>query len=245
MATLHEVQIDYIKRWNKNAKQHFMDGDYDWVASLVEKAGAQRVLEIGCGVGYSTLALANRGVKTLSIDPIPEAIYETNKRLKEIGILAGCLDEDKQADVLLKQADAIEDYRNVNQYTKSIDLILICNPGGKLTDDLTERELEMLHWGSYPDVQMKEETVPSLHKWAVLFAGARLAKESKKKLIIIDRGSIEEVEPILEILQTITGMRGIGKTSREIKRAPADGVQLDGEKTGQMFWIAGLYEPII
>ena len=56
MATLHDAQKDYINRWKKNAEQHFKDGDYDWVASLVEKSGAQRILEIGCGVGYSTLA---------------------------------------------------------------------------------------------------------------------------------------------------------------------------------------------
>ena len=43
MATLHEAQDDYIKRWKKNAEQHFNDCDYDWVASLVAKAGAQRI----------------------------------------------------------------------------------------------------------------------------------------------------------------------------------------------------------
>lgn len=58
---------DYIKRWKKNTKQHFKDGDYEWVASLVEKSGAKRIIEIGCSVGYSTLALANRGVQVLSI----------------------------------------------------------------------------------------------------------------------------------------------------------------------------------
>ena len=47
------------------------------MASLIVNFGAQRVLEIGCGVGYSTLALANKGIQALSIDPILEAIEET------------------------------------------------------------------------------------------------------------------------------------------------------------------------
>ena len=89
LATLHEAQEDYIKHWKKNAEQHFRDGDYDWVASLAEKSGTQRILEIGCGVGYSTLALANRGIQALSIDPIPEAIDETSKLLESFGISVG------------------------------------------------------------------------------------------------------------------------------------------------------------
>ena len=243
MATLHEAQEDYIKHWKKNAEQHFKDGDYDWIASLVEKSGAQRILEIGCGVGYSTLALANRGIQALSIDPIPEAIDETSKLLESFGISVGILGDGTKPGMLLKQADAIEDYSIVSEYTQWIDLILICNPGGKLESDLTENELEMLHWGKYSDDQMKEETVPSLHKWAVIIAAGRLAKENNKKLVIVDRGSIEELESVLDIIQISTGMRGIGRASREIKDAPEGGIQLDGRNAGQLFWGAGLYEP--
>lgn len=243
MATLHEAQDDYIKRWKKNAEQHFNDCDYDWVASLVAKAGAQRILEVGCGVGYSTLALANRGIQALSIDPIPEAITETRKLLETFGISVGILGEGTKPGMLLKQIDVIENYRDVSEYTEWIDLILICNPGGKLETDLTKSEVEMLHWGRYSDEQMKEETAASLHKWAVLIAAARLAKENKKKLVIVDRGSVEELESVLDIMQISTGMRGVGRASREIKNAPEDGIQLDGRKAGQLFWGAGLYEP--
>lgn len=148
MSTIHEAQEDYIKRWRKNSEQHFYDGDYNWVASLVEKAGGQRIIEIGCGVGYSTLALANRGIQALSIDPIPEAIDETRKLLESYGISVGILGEGTKPGMLLKQADVIEDYGVISGYTQWIDLILICNPGGKLESDLTKNELNMLHWGN-------------------------------------------------------------------------------------------------
>lgn len=242
MTTLHEAQDDYIKHWKKNAEQHFKDGDYDWVASLVEKSGAQRVVEIGCGVGYSTLALANRGIQTLSIDPIPEAISATKELLTRYGVSVGILGDEGKPGMLLKQADVIEDYEEVNQYTQWIDTILICNPGGKLENCLTEKEKDMLHWGKYSDEQMKEETIPGLHKWAILIAAARLAKENGKHLIIVDRGTIEDLDPILNVIEISTGMHGIGRTSRSIQAPPADGIQL-GESSFELFWGAGLYKP--
>ena len=242
MTTLHEAQDDYIKHWKKNAEQHFKDGDYDWVASLVEKSGAQRVIEIGCGVGYSTLALANRGIQTLSIDPIPEAISATKELLTRYDVSVGILGDGGKPGMLLKQADVIEDYEEVNQYTQWIDTILICNPGGKLKNGLTEKEKDMLHWGKYSDEQMKEEPIPGLHKWAILIAAARLAKENGKHLIIVDRGTIEDLDPILNVIEISTGMHGIGRTSRSIQAPPADGIQL-GESSSELFWGAGLYKP--
>ena len=78
--------------------------------------------------------------------------------------------------MLLKRADVIEDYSLVSEYIQWIDLILICNPGGKLESDLTENELKMLHWGHYSEEQMKEETVPSLHKCVNFLKKVRLNK---------------------------------------------------------------------
>lgn len=242
MATLHEAQEDYIKRWKFNSLQHFNDGDYDWVASLVVKAGGQRILEVGCGVGYSTLALANRDIQALSIDPIPEAIAETRKLLESFGISVGVLGEGTKPGMLLKQVDVIENYQEVSTYTEWIDLILICNPGGKLETDLTKREIEMLHWGKYSDGQMKEETATSLHKWAVLIAAAKLAKDNKKKLMIVDRGNLQDLDAVLDVMAFSTGLTGIRKASRKIRSAPVDGIQLGDASNEQLYWGAGLYE---
>ena len=242
MATLHEAQQDYINRWSKNAEQHFKDGDYDWVASLVEKSGAKTILEIGCGVGLSTLALANREIHTLSIDPIPEAIEETKKLLKLHGISVGILGEEGKPGMLLKQIDAIENFDEVSTYLQWVDLVLICNPGGKLETDLTEKEIEMLHWGHYSDEQMKEEETAGLHKWAVLIAAARIAKENGKQLIVVDRGTLEELSAKLSIIPITTGMKGKGITQRRIQAPPKDGIQL-GDCNSEMYWGAGLLEP--
>lgn len=242
MSTLHEAQVDYINRWRKNAEQHFKDGDYDWVASLVEKSDAKRILEIGCGVGFSTLALANRGIQSLSIDLIPEAINATKELLREYDISVGILGEEGKPGMLLKQIDVIENYDEVSKYLKWVDLVLICNPGGKIETDLTLKEIEMLHWGHYSDEQMAEETVPALHKWAILITAARLAKENGKQLIIVDRGTPEELDSVLSIIPISTGVRGKGRTSREIQLPPEDGIRFDCCNS-VLYWGAGWYIP--
>lgn len=242
MITLHEAQENYINRWRNNAEQHFRNGDYDWVASLVEKSGAKRILEIGCGVGLSTLALANRGIQALSIDPIPEAIEDTKQLLMEYGISVGILGEEGKPGMLLKQIDAIDNFDEVSKYIQWIDLVLICNPGGKMEANLTEREIEMLHWGHYSDEQMKEEKTQALHKWAILIAAARLAKENGKQLIVVDRGSPEELDSVLNAISDYTCMNGQGRSWRRIQPPPKNGIQLDGSEF-EMYWGAGWLKP--
>lgn len=242
MVTLHEAQADYISRWKKNSLQHFKDGDYDWIASLVEKARVKSIIEIGCGAGYSTLALASKGIQVFAIDPIPEAIETTMKLLKQFGISVGSYGEKESFEVNLKQIDAIENYEEVSKYLRRIDAVLICAPGGKLENNLTEKEKVMLRWGKYPDEQMKKESVFPLHKWAVIMAAARLAKENEKKLIVVDRGTVEELYSALNCVKTVTEMDGLAMTKRKIQVAPEDGVKLSDCCT-ELYLGAGLYQP--
>ena len=243
MVTLREAQEDYIKLWNQNAEQHFIHKDYDWVASLVEQTGAKTILEIGCGVGYSTLAFARKNIKTISIDSIPEAIIQTKKLLTADDVSVSLLDECEETLIKLKIADLIADYSEVSRYAQSTDLVLICNPGGKLENQLTKKEIKMLHWGNYSDEQMKEETVQALHKWAMLIGTARLAKENNKPLIIIDRGNIQELNDILETIAMISGLQGVGRSDRQIEPAPKDGIKLNEMPGEKLYLGAGLYSP--
>ena len=41
----------------------------------------RRVLEIGCGLGFGTAALAARGLEVLAIDSLPECLAATRERL--------------------------------------------------------------------------------------------------------------------------------------------------------------------
>ena len=58
--TLEIAEKKYIARWTVNAKQHFDNGDYSWVCDLIKDPPYHRILEIGCGAGYSTLSLLQK-----------------------------------------------------------------------------------------------------------------------------------------------------------------------------------------
>lgn len=83
---------DFIGYWQQEGEAYAKRGDYDWMASLVP---GKRVLEIGCGVGFGTLALAKRGLAVLAIDSLGECLEATRERIQGV---AG-------ADVSLLQAE--------------------------------------------------------------------------------------------------------------------------------------------
>lgn len=70
---------EFIGYWEAEGQAYVRRGDYEWMAGLVP---GQRVLEIGCGVGFATQALAKRGLKVLSIDSLPECIAATKHRVE-------------------------------------------------------------------------------------------------------------------------------------------------------------------
>jgi SAM-dependent methyltransferase len=73
----------YVTQWGISSKHFFDSGYYNWMANAVD--GRNRVLEIGCGVGYSTLTLAQRGHSIVAIDENPDCLNSTKERLEEHG----------------------------------------------------------------------------------------------------------------------------------------------------------------
>lgn len=69
---------DFIAYWEVEGDNYVRHGDYDWMASLVP---GQRVLEIGCGLGFGTQALAARGLTVLAIDALSECLAATARRV--------------------------------------------------------------------------------------------------------------------------------------------------------------------
>jgi SAM-dependent methyltransferase len=74
---------DFIAYWEKEGAEYVRRGDYDWMASLVP---GQRVLEIGCGIGFGTAALIKRGLTIFAIDTLPECLEATRQRLAETDV---------------------------------------------------------------------------------------------------------------------------------------------------------------
>ena len=63
---------EYIANWTLNAKQHFDDGDYEWLCDIIQQCfpeeSCKRILELGCGAGYSTLVFLLRDYSVISVD---------------------------------------------------------------------------------------------------------------------------------------------------------------------------------
>jgi SAM-dependent methyltransferase len=78
-----QTVADFIGYWEAEGQAYVRRGDYEWMAALVP---GQRVLEIGCGVGFATQALAKRGLAVFSIDSLAECLAATRQRLAEADV---------------------------------------------------------------------------------------------------------------------------------------------------------------
>lgn len=74
---------EFIGYWEAEGQSYVKRGDYEWMASL---APGQRVLEIGCGVGFATQALAARGLKVLAVDSLAECLAATRRRVEGLDV---------------------------------------------------------------------------------------------------------------------------------------------------------------
>jgi len=70
--------VEFLAYWKNEGDAYVRRGDYEWMAAQVP---GQRVLEIGCGLGFGTQALVGRGLAVLAIDTLPECLAATRERL--------------------------------------------------------------------------------------------------------------------------------------------------------------------
>lgn len=68
---------EFLAYWEAEGQACVRRGDYDWMAAQLP---GRRVVEIGCGVGYSTAALIARGLAVLALDSLPECLAATRGR---------------------------------------------------------------------------------------------------------------------------------------------------------------------
>jgi SAM-dependent methyltransferase len=68
---------EFMAYWEAEGQAYVRRGDYDWMAAQVP---GRRVLEIGCGVGFSTAALLRRGLAVLAVDSLAECLEVTRQR---------------------------------------------------------------------------------------------------------------------------------------------------------------------
>ncbi|MCL2346030.1 MAG: methyltransferase domain-containing protein [Desulfobulbus sp.] len=69
---------EFLAYWQDEGERYARHGDYAWMASLIP---GRRILEIGCGPGFSTQALAARGLTVLTLDALPDCLAAVRERI--------------------------------------------------------------------------------------------------------------------------------------------------------------------
>lgn len=257
MAIKNMTESEYITAWSLNAKQHFEDGDYEWLCDFISPY--KTILEIGCGAGYSTLAFLLRGIRILAIDVNQAAIQATCDLLRKYDKGAEIVAETASfnaSDALLWNVDVlnvIDSVKNVLSGLR-VDLIVLCNPGGAMKSDITVREANLLfqHGFSKEEVNghLQQGNGYFLHKYALIYAAADIARDTERPLLLVERGTKRELSDLFDVVAEDTGMRNFLRDFRAIKQPPDGGVTLgrvcntDNEiinENEKMFWGAGIY----
>lgn len=257
------LEEKYISEWTLNAKQHFDDGDYEWLCDAIQQyfsdGSCKRILELGCGSGYSTLAFLLRDYRVVGVDINDEAIAQTQALIKnhdytsEIKTTNDTNNGD--VDALLWQIDFVHKLGQIKHWVEGqapqnqINLIVLCNPGGNVSKVFTEREYELLQWGGFSNEEILEYypkgDLNLLHKWAIIYASCALSQLTNTALLIVERDTDVKFEATLKQLESDIKMKMTNLEVRPIKEAPAGGTRLVNAsgQTGEIYWGVTLFTP--
>jgi SAM-dependent methyltransferase len=79
-SALEETLPDTLARWSTEADDLEKQGAYDWLCSRVSE---DRILEIGCGFGHSTAALAKHGKMLFALDNRMDCLEAARERVPD------------------------------------------------------------------------------------------------------------------------------------------------------------------
>ena len=243
---------EYVDFWTLNAKQHFEDGDYEWICDEIDHYHS--ILEIGCGAGYSTLTLVLRDHHVLSVDINQDAIEASQNLIicndYEAEIATDYIDFGKK-EVWFWKADVVSERDAIISVLDqlSIDLVLLINPGGNLDRCIRKNEVDLLLKYGFTqeeiDQNILENAIPLLHKYSMIDAAADIALNIGKPLLIVERGNKEELSKTLAQISEDAGMTITYEDYRRIRKPPEGGIALgaiDGESIEELYWGIGRFE---
>ncbi|MEY4592103.1 MAG: hypothetical protein RIR18_998 [Pseudomonadota bacterium] len=96
----------FIEYWEAEGAEYAQRGDYAWMAEQLPGAQGmrlpQRVLEIGCGVGFGTAALIDAGNAVFAMDVLPECLEATGRRVVSDRLMLQAADLENLSDEVKK-----------------------------------------------------------------------------------------------------------------------------------------------
>lgn len=172
-------ELIYSEQWNVSAKYFYDAGYYLWMANKLE--GHEIILEIGCGTGYSTLALVESGYKVIAVDKNPECMKKTKDLLREKGYING--------EVTFVIGDvAFDETRNKLVSGYEFDAVICWNIGTYWNRKMIESYLPYMYEYGLNRQQITANPESSYSE-LIIWDACRLAKAKGVDLHIIDRGA--------------------------------------------------------
>jgi SAM-dependent methyltransferase len=113
-------QSEYADKWAVSSEKYHDDGIYSWFEGFVNDS--QNVLEIGCGVGYSTLTLLQAGHKVIAIEKNLFCIEKTRELLEKHKYQVSIATTSEELHQCPNNFDAILVYRDIRDLCES-DLV--------------------------------------------------------------------------------------------------------------------------
>lgn len=122
----------YSNQWYNSSSFFYENNDYEWICKQINQY--TNVLEIGCGVGYSTLSLIEQGHKVISIDNNEFCINSAKKLIEEKGYKYGSLDDNfNDCNVVFIYADI--NTISISEIINKFNIVLCWNMGTFWTQD--------------------------------------------------------------------------------------------------------------
>lgn len=171
--------INYATQWNVSAQYFYEKECYAWMADKLNGYGT--VLEIGCGTGYSTLALAEKGHNIIAVDKNSDCINKAKSLFSKRGY-----NEEK---VTFLEGDIADDIFRENLIQKyDFDVVICWNVGSYWNREMIEYYIPyMLEYGL--NRQQIASNPESSYSELIIWDTCRLAKEKEVAAHIIDRGT--------------------------------------------------------
>lgn len=184
----------YAKQWNVSAEYFYEKGYYIWMAEKL--ADYNVVLEIGCGTGYSTLALIEKGYKVIAVDKNEECITKA----KSLIIEKGYTDDNV---VFILSDIAIDSERQNMMDSYDFDVVVCWNVGSFWNRQMIEHYLPyMLEYGL--NRQQIAANPESSYSELIIWDTCRVAAEKGVAAHIVDRGAEvidESTDPYYHLLK--------------------------------------------
>ena len=177
MNSTQNDKIVYADEWNVSSQYFYKNEYYNWMADNI--TGHKKVLEIGCGTGYSTLALLEKGFDVIAIEKNEEYIRKAEQLVSKSGYF--------DSKVVFLQGDIAEEtFRNniLEQY--DFDIVICWNIGSYWNREMMTYYLpHMIEYGL--DIQQIRSNPESSYAELIVWYACKVAKEKNVSVNIVDR----------------------------------------------------------